>query len=177
VLPIKSLKSFWPLAEAHVGGPTGVLRRHRGPASSRGLRRASPRGSRGRTGSFTPSRPLPDQKGFIASATTGYYASADCKSNIARTKELMAAPTPEVDPPVAQDTVDPHTGANIVRRAPSLRLGAGRENAVKKPSPRASGRGRTPRSGRVRGTAYHAGEAVSASARAFAKLAETAAAN
>jgi hypothetical protein len=35
-------------------------------------------------------------------------ASAGCKANIARAKELMAAPMPAVDPPVAHDTADPH---------------------------------------------------------------------
>jgi hypothetical protein len=29
--------------------------------------------------------------------------------NFARAKELMAAPIPEVDPPAADDTADPHT--------------------------------------------------------------------
>jgi len=30
-----------------------------------------------------------------------------CKTNIARARELMAAPMPEVDPPAAHDTADP----------------------------------------------------------------------
>jgi hypothetical protein len=38
----------------------------------------------------------------------GLLASAGCKANFARAKELMAAPIPEVDPPAAHDTVDPH---------------------------------------------------------------------
>ena len=39
----------------------------------------------------------------------GLLASAGCKTNIARARELMAAPIPEVDPPAAHDTADPHT--------------------------------------------------------------------
>jgi hypothetical protein len=39
----------------------------------------------------------------------GLLASAGCKTNVARAKELMAAPMPEVDPPAAHDTADPHT--------------------------------------------------------------------
>jgi hypothetical protein len=39
----------------------------------------------------------------------GLLASAGCKTNIARARELMATPLPAVDPPAAHDTADPHT--------------------------------------------------------------------
>jgi len=39
----------------------------------------------------------------------GLLASAGCKANIARAKELMTATIPEVNPPAAHDTADPHT--------------------------------------------------------------------
>jgi hypothetical protein len=47
-------------------------------------------------------------KGFHRIRHYGLLASAGCKANIARAKELMAASIPEVDPPAAHDTVDPH---------------------------------------------------------------------
>jgi hypothetical protein len=37
----------------------------------------------------------------------GLLASAGCKANIARAKQLIAAPMSAMDPPVAHDTVDP----------------------------------------------------------------------
>jgi hypothetical protein len=55
-----------------------------------------------------PEPPFAGPEGFHRIRHYGLLASADCKSNIARAKELMAAPIPEVDPLVAQDTVDPH---------------------------------------------------------------------
>src|SRR5262249_22440231 len=48
-------------------------------------------------------------KGFHRIRHYGLLASAACKANIARARELMAAPMPEVDAPAAHDTVDPHT--------------------------------------------------------------------
>ena len=42
----------------------------------------------------------------------GLLASAGCKANIARAKELIAAPMPGVDPPAAHDTADPDTTTN-----------------------------------------------------------------
>ena len=39
----------------------------------------------------------------------GLLASAGCKANIARAKELMTATIPEINPPAAHDTADPHT--------------------------------------------------------------------
>jgi hypothetical protein len=47
-------------------------------------------------------------KGFHRIRHYGLLASAGCKANIARAKELIAAPMPEVDPPAAHDTADPH---------------------------------------------------------------------
>jgi hypothetical protein len=46
-------------------------------------------------------------KGFHRIRHYGLLASAGCKANIARAKELMAVPTPAVNPPAADDTVDP----------------------------------------------------------------------
>jgi len=46
-------------------------------------------------------------KGFHRIRHCGLLASAGCKANIARAKDLMAAPMPEVDPPAAHDTADP----------------------------------------------------------------------
>jgi hypothetical protein len=46
-------------------------------------------------------------KGFHRIRHYGLLASAGCKANIARVKELMAAPMPAVDPPAAHDTADP----------------------------------------------------------------------
>lgn len=48
-------------------------------------------------------------KGFHRIRPYGLLASAGCKINIARAKELMAAPIPAVDPPAAHATADPHT--------------------------------------------------------------------
>src|SRR5258707_5264286 len=47
------------------------------------------------------------QKGFHRRRHYGLLASAGCKANIARARELMAAPMPEVKPPAAQDTAGP----------------------------------------------------------------------
>ena len=47
-------------------------------------------------------------KGFHRIRHYGLLASAGCKANIARAKELMAAPMPAVDPPAADDAADPH---------------------------------------------------------------------
>ena len=46
-------------------------------------------------------------KGFHRIRHYGLLASAACKANIARAKELMATPMPPVEPPAAQDTADP----------------------------------------------------------------------
>jgi putative transposase/transposase-like zinc-binding protein len=46
-------------------------------------------------------------KGFHRIRHYGLLASAGCKANIARAKELMATPMPHVEPPAAQDTAGP----------------------------------------------------------------------
>src|SRR5258707_9597149 len=47
-------------------------------------------------------------KGFHRIRHYGLLASAGCKANIARAKELIGAPIPQVEPPAAHDTADPH---------------------------------------------------------------------
>jgi hypothetical protein len=51
-------------------------------------------------------------KGFHRIRHYGLLASAVCKANIARARGLIAAPTPEVEPPAAQDTADPDTASD-----------------------------------------------------------------
>jgi hypothetical protein len=46
-------------------------------------------------------------KGFHRIRHYGLLASASCKTNIARARELMAAPIPEIGPPASHDIVDP----------------------------------------------------------------------
>ena len=46
-------------------------------------------------------------KGFHRIRHYGLLASAGCKANIVRAKELIAAPMPAVDPPAAHDAADP----------------------------------------------------------------------
>src|SRR6201997_3690473 len=46
-------------------------------------------------------------KGFHRIRHYGLLASAGCKANIARARELMAAPMPQVEPLAAHDTADP----------------------------------------------------------------------
>ena len=46
-------------------------------------------------------------KGFHRIRHYGLLASASCKANIARPRQLMAAPMAEVESPVAHDTADP----------------------------------------------------------------------
>jgi hypothetical protein len=46
----------------------------------------------------------------------GLLASAGCKANTARARQLMAAPMAEVDPPAVHDTADP--GATTDHRPP-----------------------------------------------------------
>ena len=48
-------------------------------------------------------------KGFHRIRHYGLLASAGCKTNIARARQLMAAPMAEVDPPAVHDTADPNT--------------------------------------------------------------------
>ena len=51
-------------------------------------------------------------RGFHRIRHYGLLASPGCKANIARARELIAAPIPEVAPPAAQDSADPDTVAN-----------------------------------------------------------------
>ena len=46
-------------------------------------------------------------KGFHRIRHYGLLASASCKANIARARQLMAAPMAEVDPPAADGAADP----------------------------------------------------------------------
>jgi hypothetical protein len=46
-------------------------------------------------------------KGFHRIRHYGLLASAGCKANIARARQLMAAPMAEVDAPAVHDTADP----------------------------------------------------------------------
>ena len=46
-------------------------------------------------------------KGFHRIRHYGILASATCKTNIARARELMAAPIPEIEPPASHHTADP----------------------------------------------------------------------
>ena len=48
-------------------------------------------------------------KGFHRIRHYGLLASAGCKANIARARELIAAPMPPVDPPAAHDTAESRT--------------------------------------------------------------------
>ena len=162
------------------GGPAGVLRRDRGPARPTSPSPPISRRCGGRTGSSTPSRPLPGPrrcspispatptaspsrtagslrstsaastfrykdyrrngqaryrtmtlaadefirrfllhvlpKGFHRIRHYGLLASAGCKANIARARELIAAPMPTVDPPAAHDTADPRRPRPIIAR-------------------------------------------------------------
>ena len=51
-------------------------------------------------------------KGFHRIRHYGLLASAGCKANIARPRELMAAPMAPVDPPAGHDTADPHAATD-----------------------------------------------------------------
>ena len=46
-------------------------------------------------------------KGFHRIRHYGLLASAGCKANIARARELIGAPMPEIEPPTAHNTADP----------------------------------------------------------------------
>ena len=46
-------------------------------------------------------------KGFHRIRHYGLLASANCKTNIARARELMTVPIPQVEPPAARDTANP----------------------------------------------------------------------
>ena len=47
-------------------------------------------------------------KGFHRIRHYGLLVSAGCKANIARARQLMAAPMAQVDPPAVHDTADPN---------------------------------------------------------------------
>ena len=51
-------------------------------------------------------------RGFTEETRTDYglLASATCKTNIARARELIAVPVPVIDPPAEHDDADPAAG-------------------------------------------------------------------
>jgi hypothetical protein len=51
-------------------------------------------------------------KGFHRIRHYGLLASAGCRANIARARELMAAPMAPVDPPAVHNTADPHAATD-----------------------------------------------------------------
>jgi hypothetical protein len=57
-------------------------------------------------------------KGFHRIRHYGLLASATCKANVARAKELIAAPLPSIDPPTEHDDPDLATGAAADHRPP-----------------------------------------------------------
>ena len=57
-------------------------------------------------------------KGFHRIRHYGLLASATCKANIARAKELIAAPLPAIDPPTEHDDADLTAGAAADHRPP-----------------------------------------------------------
>jgi len=57
-------------------------------------------------------------KGFHRIRHYGLLASATCKANIARAKELIAAPLPSIDPSTEQDDPDVTAGAGADYRPP-----------------------------------------------------------
>jgi hypothetical protein len=57
-------------------------------------------------------------KGFHRIRHYGLLASPGCKANIARARELIAAPMPVVDLPATQDTVDPNAQINYRQPCP-----------------------------------------------------------
>ena len=57
-------------------------------------------------------------KGFHRIRHYGLLASATCKTNIARARELIATPVPSIDPPTEQDDADLTAGAAADHRPP-----------------------------------------------------------
>ena len=57
-------------------------------------------------------------KGFHRIRHYGLLASARCKANIARAKELMAVPVPVMDPPAGHDDADREAGTAADHRPP-----------------------------------------------------------
>ena len=86
-------------------------------------------------------------KGFHRIRHYGLLASAGCKANIARARELIAAPMPEVDPPAAHDTADPDAtdrsspAVPLLRRPHDHRRGLWRAAAHRAARPPAPGAG------------------------------------
>jgi hypothetical protein len=56
--------------------------------------------------------------GFHRIRHYGLLASAACKANIARARELIAAPVPMTDPPVERDDADPAASGAADHRPP-----------------------------------------------------------
>jgi hypothetical protein len=54
-----------------------------------------------------PMLATPGSPDLRSTGTDPHRASAGCKANIVRAKELIAAPMPQLDPPAPQDTTDP----------------------------------------------------------------------
>jgi hypothetical protein len=81
-------------------------------------------------------------KGFHRIRHYGLLASAGCKTNIARARELMTVPIPEVDPPAAHDTTDPNAVTDPAGSffggfrtpAPSLRVDRSCQAGIRNPS-------------------------------------------
>ena len=57
-------------------------------------------------------------KGFHRIRHYGLLASATCKANIARARELIAMPVPVTDPPAEHDDADPAAGVAADHRPP-----------------------------------------------------------
>jgi hypothetical protein len=85
-------------------------------------------------------------KGFHRIRHYGLLASAACKANIARAKELIAAPLREVEP-VAQDTTDPDATTD---HRPSCPCCGGRMIIVEIFAPGGAPRGPPPATGGIR---------------------------
>src|SRR6516165_3406488 len=77
-------------------------RRSRWPGRSAGCRPVP--SNRARQKARQPASPRPRTR---SSNPNGLLASSNCKANIARARQLMAAPMAEVDPPALHDTADP----------------------------------------------------------------------
>jgi hypothetical protein len=65
-------------------------------------------------------------KGFHRIRHYGLLASAGCKTNIARARELIAAPLPSIDPPVEHDDADPVTAGIVQDHRPPCPCCGGR---------------------------------------------------
>src|SRR5262249_19251748 len=66
----------------------------------------------------SPSPPPAPPKGSPRTRHYGLLASARCKANIARAKELMAVPVPVMDPPAGHDDADREAGTAADHRPP-----------------------------------------------------------